>query len=45
MTWAETCIYRTVLLNCRVGKFSYAILIRHHHERNMKLFIEPKNNI
>ncbi len=31
--WVETCINRTVLLNCLVGKFSYAISIRHHHER------------
>ncbi len=43
--WAETGNNRTVLLNCLVGKFSYAISIRHHHESNMKLFIASKQHL
>ncbi len=31
-------INRSVRLNCLVGRFLLAILKRHHHERNIKLF-------
>ncbi len=35
-------INRSILLNCLVGKFSFAILMRQHHERNIKLVTASK---
>ena len=35
---------RSVLLNCLVGKFSFAILVRQYHDRNIKLTTENKIN-
>jgi hypothetical protein len=36
--WVEKDFSVTVRMNCLVGKFSFAVLNRHHHERSTKLF-------
>jgi hypothetical protein len=35
----------SVLLNCLFGKFSFAILMRKYHERNIKLFTASKQHL
>ncbi len=35
----------SVLLNCLVGKFSFAILMRQYHERNIKQFEASKQHL